>query len=644
MTTAPATPPAISVILPVHNVADLVGPCVASLRAQTFSDFEVIAVEDGSTDASPARLAEAIGDDPRFRVIAQPNAGLSAARNTGLAAARGAFIAFVDSDDRVAPGFLARLHGALAASPAPWAACAIRFCHPDGTEHVHSAIHGAPEPGAAAQLFPLDDWREAIRHFPSAWNKLYRRELIGETRFTEGLYYEDHAFFQRLAARAGSLLHLPEPLYLQTRERPGQITGEDSERVFEQFTVLEECAGLLRDGPPAPPAQDAPAKHHAAEAFARLAGRLTFERSTALRDPERRARFARAARDFLDRHGLEYQTGWDRDLSPLWGREMAGDLPLSVVIPWNGQAGALETTLTALAAPPMMGMELLVSCDPAHPAATPEAARDIAARTPGLPPLTAARAPGPGPGPARNAGLAAARGRYVAFLDAGDRPLPHALMRGCDAMERAEAGFAAAPFYMGRGEGRALHGGFHDMAAAPVPDPDRAAPLTPDQALALHAMPSAKLFRRDVLERTGLRFGAGPLDSWQMTLGAALLAGPALLLPWPGVEISEAPDDRRLWHAPVPAGALARTVAALPRTLPPEAARRLPPGWQARLLTRALWEKLEFAGLDGAARTRFRLGAAWALLTCPRPPAGTPADPYIPRTRLTRLAGLRHSD
>lgn len=628
------TAPTISVIVPVYNVAAHVGACIASLRSQSFTDFEVIAVDDGSTDDSAARLAEAIGDDPRFFVITQANGGLSAARNTGLEAARGAFIAFVDSDDRVAPEFLAHLHGALTATDADWAACAIRFCYPDGSGTVHSGIHGQPELEDAPTLWPLTDWREAIRHFPSAWNKLYRRRLIGDLRFTEGLYFEDHVFFQELAARSDHLLHVPEPLYLQTRQRPGQITGEDSDRVFEQFPVLEQSAAILTG---------TPGRTHGREAFGRLASRLAFERSTALRDPARRARFATAAAAFLDRHGLRYDTAWDRDLSPAWGREMAGDLPLSVVIPWDGQDHPLLDTLAALAAPPAIGAEIVLVCDPGCLRATPARAEVLADRVPGLPPLRVLTAPAPGPGMARNAGLAQAHGLYVLFLDAGDRPLPYTLLRWCDAMERENADFGTSQFRMGTGATGAWHGGFHDMAQAEGL-PETAFAFTPEHALALHCMPSAKIFRRSFLTRTGLAFGPGPLSDWPMGIGAALTSQRSLYFSWPGVEISEAPDCRRLWTAPVPARRLTRAVADLPRALPPAAAAALPDGWQARLLVRAFWEKLQFAGLTGAARHRFRLGAARALIACPRPPAGTPADPYIGHSRLLRLAGLRHSD
>ena len=185
--------PLISVIVPLYNVAPHAGRCIASLRAQILTDFEVIVVDDGSTDDSLAMARAAARGDGRFRFASRANGGLSAARNTGLALARGQFLAFLDSDDAVTPGWLYRMHRALEDTGADWVASAIRFTYPDGGTTLHSAIHGAPALPPVGQAEPqrhdITDWCEAIRHFPSAWNKLYRRSLIGDIRFDEGTYY-----------------------------------------------------------------------------------------------------------------------------------------------------------------------------------------------------------------------------------------------------------------------------------------------------------------------------------------------------------------------------------------------------------------------------------------------------------------------
>src|SRR5690242_6114774 len=105
--------PRLSVVVPIYNVEGFLDECLGSLAAQTFSDLEVVMVNDGSTDGSAA-IAEAFAArDERFRLITQPNGGLSAARNTGIDAATGEFLAFVDSDDVLPPDAYERLVGAL---------------------------------------------------------------------------------------------------------------------------------------------------------------------------------------------------------------------------------------------------------------------------------------------------------------------------------------------------------------------------------------------------------------------------------------------------------------------------------------------------------------------------------------------------
>ena len=91
--------PKISVIVPVYNTEKYLKRCIDSILAQSYSDFELLLIDDGSTDASPAICDEYATNDSRVRVFHKPNGGVSSARNLGLDNARGEWIAFVDSDD-----------------------------------------------------------------------------------------------------------------------------------------------------------------------------------------------------------------------------------------------------------------------------------------------------------------------------------------------------------------------------------------------------------------------------------------------------------------------------------------------------------------------------------------------------------------
>lgn len=109
------TTPSVSVIVPTYNRETMIGASVASLLAQTGVEFEVVVVDDGSTDGTLAHLATVA--DPRLRVITVPHGGVAAARNAGVAVARGRYVAFHDSDDETLPGRLARPVEVLEARP-----------------------------------------------------------------------------------------------------------------------------------------------------------------------------------------------------------------------------------------------------------------------------------------------------------------------------------------------------------------------------------------------------------------------------------------------------------------------------------------------------------------------------------------------
>ncbi|PAU70240.1 glycosyltransferase [Bifidobacterium italicum] len=102
--------PAVSVVIPIYNQQEYIGECLESLLRQTFTDFEVLAVDDGSTDKTADIITQFANRDPRVRLIGQPNGGVSSARNTGLTHARGAWICFIDPDDYVADGYLRTLY------------------------------------------------------------------------------------------------------------------------------------------------------------------------------------------------------------------------------------------------------------------------------------------------------------------------------------------------------------------------------------------------------------------------------------------------------------------------------------------------------------------------------------------------------
>ncbi len=136
--------PLLSIIVPVYKVENYLPKCIDSILAQTFTDFELILVDDGSPDDCPALCDAAAEKDARVRVIHQKNGGLSAARNAGLDAARGAWIGFVDSDDYIAPEMYEVLYQAVQSTGADLALCDYAEVDEAGTPcpQMHVSLSG----------------------------------------------------------------------------------------------------------------------------------------------------------------------------------------------------------------------------------------------------------------------------------------------------------------------------------------------------------------------------------------------------------------------------------------------------------------------------------------------------------------------
>ena len=206
----------LSLVVPVYNVAAFLPAFLESLAAQTLpaSEFEIVAVDDGSTDASPAVLAQHAARMPNLRVLRQENGGLSAARNTALREARGDWISFADSDDIVAPGTYARWL-ARAEEGALDMLLGNGVYHHEGREPDRPIFSGV----AQTPVISGTEWlrtRLAARFLPHmVWLHLYRRAFIAGNRFSfvPRLIHEDVLWTTRALLRAQRVQFDPEPGY-----------------------------------------------------------------------------------------------------------------------------------------------------------------------------------------------------------------------------------------------------------------------------------------------------------------------------------------------------------------------------------------------------------------------------------------------
>lgn len=222
--------PKISVIIPVYNVAPYLQQCLDSVRQQTFSDFEAILVDDGSTDDSGSISDSYAENDSRFVVIHKSNAGAGEARNAGLGVSRGQYIAFIDADDLVAPEYLERLLEAAEKYPGTITACDfVKFKGPgaynfDINNHIHEAGYYVLKPQKLLKSFFNNEFLCYV------WGKLYNREIIGNTVFSNFAIGEDSEFNSRVYRKAPEgLVKIQTPLYAYRKRRGSLLSSPFSE-------------------------------------------------------------------------------------------------------------------------------------------------------------------------------------------------------------------------------------------------------------------------------------------------------------------------------------------------------------------------------------------------------------------------------
>ena len=232
--------PEISIIVPVYKTERFLSACISSILAQTFTDFELILVDDGSPDSCPALCDAAAAKDSRIRVIHQKNRGLSGARNAGLDAAEGEWIAFVDSDDTITPDFCAKLYHAAQEAGAQMAVCNYRQVDEALTPIREQYLHVRREVLTPEQALE----HSTLLPYMVVWNKLYHRSIFAQLRKNAAVVQlvphhhvgQKGAVLQRLLRGQ----HLPPHM---------QILLPDGGQGFVHLPVIAHghlCTGLLR--------------------------------------------------------------------------------------------------------------------------------------------------------------------------------------------------------------------------------------------------------------------------------------------------------------------------------------------------------------------------------------------------------------
>ena len=224
--------PRFSIIVPLYNVEAYVGECIASLRRQTFADFEAVCVNDGSTDGSLAIMRAHESADARVRVIDKPNQGYGASVNRGIDEARGTYVAILEPDDWVEPHMYDDLiEYARGFDPLPdivkspyW-----RIWMPTTPQErkLHCSYYHRIEP--PQQPFTLAEEPRMVYHHPSIWSALYRKGFLDERgiRFKEvpGAGWVDNPFLFETMCQAERIVYRDVPYYCYREDLPGSSSA-----------------------------------------------------------------------------------------------------------------------------------------------------------------------------------------------------------------------------------------------------------------------------------------------------------------------------------------------------------------------------------------------------------------------------------
>ena len=202
--------PAITVVVPVYNVEAYLRHCLNSIEEQTFQDFEVILINDGSTDGCLPILQEYAERNKRFTLINQENKGLGEVRNVGIRHAQGEYIAFVDSDDILRRDYLERMYAEIKKQDADIVCCEYKFQMSNGFRfRIYPGKHAVSDEKKATSRLMRDI---TLHHF--SWNKLYKLSLFTENGVSfPSMCFEDIATTSRVFYYAKKIAFIPQPLY-----------------------------------------------------------------------------------------------------------------------------------------------------------------------------------------------------------------------------------------------------------------------------------------------------------------------------------------------------------------------------------------------------------------------------------------------
>lgn len=231
----------ISVILPIYKVEKELPRCIESILKQTYTEYEMILVEDGSPDRCGEICDKYAQEDTRIHVIHKKNGGVSEARNAGLDIAKGKYICWVDPDDYIHPQYLETLYRIMQESKADVVVCDYKAYYP-GEEKEIARIDQIPayEEIGEQHLYNDDFLNQKRVKFVYAWNKLAKAELYQGIRYPVGKIHEDTYTTYKVLDRANKIVYTEQPLYYYMMREQSITHTRFSEKRFHIMLAIGE--------------------------------------------------------------------------------------------------------------------------------------------------------------------------------------------------------------------------------------------------------------------------------------------------------------------------------------------------------------------------------------------------------------------
>ncbi len=232
----------ISVIVPVYNAQKYIDKCIESILAQTYTEFEVLLIDDGSTDMSGVTCDKWAEHDKRIRVIHQKNQGIAAVRNRGISEAVGDYIAWVDSDDYVDGHFLETLYNTLEQQSADMVICGFYtdkggvITH-EGKDYFTNAVYDRNAFLERVYTYGM---------YSIMCNKFLRKSAYERIEFPEGRIFEDSSVMRDLAQACEKIVVIEKPLYYY-RRHTYSITKQAKGQEEQLNYMLQFCKWLQKD-------------------------------------------------------------------------------------------------------------------------------------------------------------------------------------------------------------------------------------------------------------------------------------------------------------------------------------------------------------------------------------------------------------